>query len=147
MPLLNPPDEILPDDQAANAEGLGMQQRQGRPGSKALAAIEATMKDEARRVVAARADQPPPVLALQSMLGLLGCGDGAHGCNLADPAVGGPVAARLRHALRRERAKARGANAGYDLGRHLALHEMLRHLAKICPAIPAFPPKQSSPAR
>lgn len=121
-----------------------MQQGGRRKAARTLETIEASLREQARKFVEERANRAPPMAALPSMLGLLGCGKLAPGCNLADPAVSQPVAERLRLALRRERAKARCGNAGYDFGRHLALHEMLGHLAKICPAISTMPKKASS---
>lgn len=118
----------------------------GRKGAVALETIEASLREQASRFVEARANRAPPLSALPSMLGLLGCGKLSPGCDLSDPAVTLPVALRLRLALRRERAKARCGSAGYDFGRHLALHEMLGHLARICPAIVTMPAKASSPA-
>ena len=123
-----------------------MQQGGRRKAARTLETIEASLRGQAKKFLGERANRAPPMAALPSMLGLLGCGKLAPGCDLADPAVSGPIVARLRLALRRERAKARCGNAGYDFGRHLALHEMLGHLARICPAISTMRYKVSSPA-
>ena len=105
------------------------------PGARAFEAMEMALKQEARRFVAARASREPPAHSLPSMLGLLGCGPVEPGADLADPAVSRPLAAKLRNALRKERSRSRHRHAGYDFSRHLALHEMLGHLSRICPAI------------
>lgn len=100
----------------------------------AFAAIEEALKAEARRFVEARASRNPPAQALPSMLSLLGFGQLGAAADLSDPGVSRPVVAWLRNAIRRERSRSRSSHAGYDLGRHIALHEMLGHLRRICPA-------------
>lgn len=107
----------------------------GTRGARAFEALERDLKAEARRFVESRARRDPPVEALPSMLALLGCGLARPGADLSDPDVSRPLAARLRKALRQERSRSRSGHAGYDFGRHLALHEMLGHLSRLCPAI------------
>jgi hypothetical protein len=103
--------------------------------ARAFEALERDLKAEARRFVESRARHEPPAEALPSMLALLGCGPTQPGADLSDPDVTRPLAARLRKALRQERSRSRSGHAGYDFGRHLALHEMLGHLSRICPAM------------
>jgi hypothetical protein len=68
------------------------------------------------------------------MLSLLGFAKLGAAADLSDPDISRSVVAWLRNAIRRERSRARSGHAGYDLGRHIALHEMLGHVRRICPA-------------
>jgi hypothetical protein len=102
-------------------------------GEAAFAAMERALKAEARRFVADRAALPPPDHAVPSMLSMLGCGMKVAATDLYDPAIANPLVARLRKALRQERTKARAGHSGYDFSRHVALHQMLKHIVQACP--------------
>jgi hypothetical protein len=105
----------------------------GTKAATALASMEKALAAEARRFVQGRMSASPPLHAVPSMLAMLGCGP--QGVNWGDPAVASAIVAKLRQKLRKERVKARAGHAGYDFNRHVALHQMLKHLATICPGV------------
>ena len=51
--------------------------------------------------------------------------------DLCDPAKAAPVIARLRRDLIREKLKSRRGHAGYNFGRHVTLHRLLKHVLSI----------------
>jgi hypothetical protein len=106
----------------------------GQQYGKALAAMERDLRLEARRFVESRSAAPVPGHAVLSMLAMLGCGMNTDVADLRDPVIANPLVARLRKGLRQERTKARAGHAGYDFNRHVALHQMLKHLSAVCPA-------------
>jgi hypothetical protein len=109
----------------------------------AFADLERALQSEAKRFVESRAAVGPPANAVPSILSMLGCGNMAAAANLRDPAIANPLVARLRKGLRQERTKARAGHAAYDFNRHVALHQMLKHLAAVCPAANGLPEPQS----
>lgn len=113
----------------------------------AIAAMERELKWEAKRFVEGRAALPPPGHAVPSMLAMLGRGIKTGAAELCEPAIAGPLIARLRKALRQERTKGRAGHAGYDFNRHVALHQMLKHLGAVCPAANGLPDPQPNEGR
>jgi hypothetical protein len=105
----------------------------GQQYGNAFAAMERDLRLEARRFVESRSASPMPGHAVLSMLAMLGCGMNADAADLRDPLIANPLVARLRKGLRQERTKARAGHAGYDFNRHVALHQMLKHLSAVCP--------------
>ena len=104
----------------------------------AFASMERALAAEAKQFVSGRMNASPPRHAVPSMLAMLGCGLQAGEVDLDDPAITSVLVARLRQKLRKERVKARAGHAGYDFNRHVALHQMIKHLASICPAASSF---------
>ena len=105
------------------------------------------MRLEARRFVESRSAAPLPEHAVLSMLAILGGGMKADASDLRNPVIANPLVARLRKGLRQERTKARAGHAGYDFNRHVALHQMLKHLATVCPSANGLPEPQPGEGR
>ena len=88
----------------------------------------AALKREAVAFAARQLEPRWPPHAVPAAIALVtGCRIDDEG-DLRDPSKAAPVIARLRRDLVREKRKSRNGHGGYNFGRHVTLHQLLKQV-------------------